>query len=1111
MAYTNAIFYMDYELGVDAARTALTDVAFATSGGVVRGTKNTHGLVTGAAITISGGTVYDGDWLVNKINDNTFDLYTTNAFGTITVSGTPVADQTFVVGAQTFTFKATRSGAGEVTISADNVVQATNIVTAILTDLTSTIMAYNHDTAIVTVRNIIGGTAGNTVDFTESATGVAVSGSGHLASGADSTYISDATGTVTPFGGQSFIDAWKTITLGATAARIAPGDVVRIAKSSDPVSIGDGQWTGNSVFADGSLYAFTISVSVSDTTPVVVTIGSGYLKTINATPTAGGSGYTVGDILTVSPGLGTVEVTGVSAGSVTSVSLLTKGQTTHTVGVGRSTTVSPVGGTGCSLEIIEIYHNFTNGQVVYVYSLGALEAIGFWQVANKTDTTFELEGAVASGVGTSGSIYPADRHCVVLAAARTKTVDRCEVAWTGGTYCTSNRLDSAVQAYKYSQPPANTKLAYKTLSAVDLDFSLYDRINFVLMTMYAIGAGNLKFCLCSDNVGATIVDEFEFGAISYLNTTGCAAVIDLVKTGGGTLGEHIRSVALYSSTAPPAQYSIVFDQIVACKTGDLDLFSKISKSSSNDGGNEGWYGVGNISQTGKIINFKVSWNQTSIPSPQLYRTGYAGATENVSTYMRKPVKLPIGNLASSWNIIQDSGAEGNPIQFQAGFDVATGLQDDETAFSMDSSIYAGGNGLACKANVSNLCINRIGVFGCYYGFNISTTNLNVTFTKIFNAACNEAGGFVSTGPGLKVGIIVNANNNGGTGVQVSATTPSATTPIFVIDKIVNAVGNFASGVSVGGSVTSYGTVTEIERISNNNIGAQIAYSTILLISYIGYGDGYGLYVYGGSLIGEVTEIYKMASGGVYFAGPAIINSLPKISHSAAGAILGSPAAVGAKVLSLGDVHGNTTGFVIDAGSLITVLGGEVKESALAYSIAGGGSLLLFDTILSDSMDINPIAATSLFVRATRLDDTDNNHWTLYSYGTINFQTVVKQTGAIGSWKFMPIKTTVTASSPLYFVLVRVACVASKLVTVKGWVRRDNLGLTMSLVCKQGQLSGVGPPDLVSTITADVDVWEELELTFTPSVSGVVEIEAQVYGGTTYTGYVSGPLTITQAA
>lgn len=43
--------------------------------------------------------------------------------------------------------------------------------------------------------------------------------------------------------GSSWANAWKTITSGATAARIAPGDTIRIAKSPDPTSIGNATWT----------------------------------------------------------------------------------------------------------------------------------------------------------------------------------------------------------------------------------------------------------------------------------------------------------------------------------------------------------------------------------------------------------------------------------------------------------------------------------------------------------------------------------------------------------------------------------------------------------------------------------------------------------------------------------------------------------------------------------------------------------------------------------------------------------------------------------------------------------------------------------------------------
>ena len=44
--------------------------------------------------------------------------------------------------------------------------------------------------------------------------------------------------------GSTWALAWKTITSGATAARIAPGDIIRIAKSPAPASLGTtGIWT----------------------------------------------------------------------------------------------------------------------------------------------------------------------------------------------------------------------------------------------------------------------------------------------------------------------------------------------------------------------------------------------------------------------------------------------------------------------------------------------------------------------------------------------------------------------------------------------------------------------------------------------------------------------------------------------------------------------------------------------------------------------------------------------------------------------------------------------------------------------------------------------------
>lgn len=53
----------------------------------------------------------------------------------------------------------------------------------------------------------------------------------------------DASGTLTPRGGSSKADAWQTVTSGATAARIAAGDTLRLMASPDETLVGDAAWT----------------------------------------------------------------------------------------------------------------------------------------------------------------------------------------------------------------------------------------------------------------------------------------------------------------------------------------------------------------------------------------------------------------------------------------------------------------------------------------------------------------------------------------------------------------------------------------------------------------------------------------------------------------------------------------------------------------------------------------------------------------------------------------------------------------------------------------------------------------------------------------------------
>lgn len=80
MSFTNATFYVDDGLvsgtpGSDAARSTISAVVFDNpSTTVVRGTKVAHGLLTGMVVTISGTTNWNGLWKVTRIDADTFTL-----------------------------------------------------------------------------------------------------------------------------------------------------------------------------------------------------------------------------------------------------------------------------------------------------------------------------------------------------------------------------------------------------------------------------------------------------------------------------------------------------------------------------------------------------------------------------------------------------------------------------------------------------------------------------------------------------------------------------------------------------------------------------------------------------------------------------------------------------------------------------------------------------------------------------------------------------------------------------------------------------------------------------------------------------------------------------
>lgn len=109
----------------------------------------------------------------------------------------PVAGETFVVDAQTFTFKASGTATGDVVLVTGTSNLADNIATSINRDIPGIVTATSPSNTVV-LTSILAGTDGNDIVFTESVTDMTITGSGTLTGGVDEVtgdYYEWASGT----------------------------------------------------------------------------------------------------------------------------------------------------------------------------------------------------------------------------------------------------------------------------------------------------------------------------------------------------------------------------------------------------------------------------------------------------------------------------------------------------------------------------------------------------------------------------------------------------------------------------------------------------------------------------------------------------------------------------------------------------------------------------------------------------------------------------------------------------------------------------------------------------------------------------------------------------
>lgn len=805
--------------------------------------------------------------------------------------------------------------------------------------------------------------------------------------------------TITPRGGSSWADAWKTITSGALSTRTQSGDIIRIAKSPDPTSIGEATWTQGPVIAK----TFTAATNAN---PIVITCNN--------------HGYSTGDYIRV------------------------------------------LGDTGNTA------------------------ANGYWFITlDETDGTnkFRLNGSVGNGTsaGTSRTVANVNSIFVQQTIPSCANIDMCEDAWTGnGTGVVKSLEATIIKEGLGSLKLVNTArastqlLAYKTITSTD--FSAYQGISFWVLSTVAITVGNIEIRLYSGTDGATgLLETFSVPAIATASGNYWVPMT-IFKSSGSILSTSVQSIAIYCNGALSAR-TLYFDNFVAVKSlataGNINLQSLISKSPfaintpAETYGDEAWCGIGSIKVDGGKMMMSLDCAVTTTPTNRL---GYSGATETLTTYKRETIKTTM--VSATTTNVQSATRSG--LTYLGGYNTATTIIDGETFFD-------GQNGLGIGLGVSNsndITFTGINCVRYNTGYTLgNTTGTTLNATSLSN---NTANNISRSGTGDTVLNIRNCNSAGSSGLSLSGIRSTV--------NVVSCCMNRSHGIAL--NVGTFIVNVAEECSYNGGDGMRFDYGchgSVVTVPACNYNEGYGVAFISYANAGASTknELYITTCRGNLTYGMYI-------------------AGINNKVYGPLTVSESPYAFQIRANAVNNTFIDVTTSSITAANTANHGTNNIFINPNFQNISFSGAAFSYYGGLSTWLNNVGgdtNSHIGYMPIGVVLTDTNIKRDGSLYSWKMSPTTTTYAdASNPLILSIGKVICKANENITVSVWVKRTNVGITSKLMCKGRQIAGMAT-DISDTAEQADGEWEQLSITLTPTANGIVDIEMQAYGGTTYSVYV----------
>lgn len=621
---------------------------------------------------------------------------------------------------------------------------------------------------------------------------------------------------------------------------------------------------------------------------------------------------------------------------------------------------------------------------------------------------------------------------VTLASAVTLTITNCESAWTASANITAATTVNRKEGALAALLTPATAFTTGKMAYFTLPGTLDLSAYQQLSCQFQTGlvTGQYQLCLCTDTTGDTVAHTLDIPA-------GAATTWSpYTKDFGANMNSAIRSVSVYAVTDPGTS-AIRIDNIIACKA-----------SSSADS-------LTLNSLIGKEHN--LPWAASTA-----YTTGKVRTPTNANRKGECYVCTTAGTSGSSEPTWPDS--PGATVSDGSVVWTYYGVEDgwwaiaaiDGTTVTLDT------------ANITN---------GNYKGYAGTTETVNTYKRECF----------------------MDTNSTATRSILEPGTAASPIT--------------FTGGWDTTAMTAQTGE-TWIDHMNSSNAALTAAANFYIDIDNIHFtrcgGDGFNF--------ASVSNRYRNISSSCSNSGLNIDSSLEtadvkgvRVHQSTTGIMVGNATAIARNI----NMRGCSTGAALSSSSgtgKLTLYNSALDSCTNSYSYSSSPTFIgyncshrnsaLRSSTISDMTLVNPTGITSIpaqtignggIVRLQKVNGDVTDNRTYYDGGVVSSDASVRHTASGLAWRYNPTLVGCNSRYPMRQNVAQLYCDAGVSKTVSIWTRRDNTNIVGTLTVKGDQLPGVAEQSVVCTPT--INTWvQSSTITFTPTESGVIEIEFSVYDG-----------------